>query len=187
MGFTNLNCVPDWSGYALKVDSNSPACLNYRSVESNGMANILVWNGSVRFWFKPDWDSSTTNSGTGPGSFGHLLEIGNLDSADGWWALTVNQDGTALSFITQTNGLSATNLTESINWTSNDWHQIVLSYSATNSLLYLDGLLEIAGSGVNNYPGMKLLVRMDLALEVIIKATASPKDNSMSWKRSITN
>jgi alpha-tubulin suppressor-like RCC1 family protein len=152
LSFSNLVSVPDWSDYALGVDNSDRAYLAYRDVETNGSANITLRNGSIRFWFKPDWNSSTTNSGTGPGSLARLIEIGSQDSTDGWWALVASADGTTLSFVTQTNGIGVTNLSATINWTSNDWHQVVLTYSATNSLLYLDGQLAANGVEVTNYP-----------------------------------
>ncbi|HXC34898.1 MAG TPA: LamG-like jellyroll fold domain-containing protein [Candidatus Acidoferrales bacterium] len=152
ISFTNLICVPDWSNYGLELDTNVPANLIYHDVESNGMANILVWKGAFRFWFSPDWNSTTTNGGAGPGSLARLIELGSQGSPDGWWTLALSPGGTALDFITQTNGIALTNLTATINWTSNDWHQIVLTYSATNSLLYLDGQLASSRSGVTSYP-----------------------------------
>src|ERR1019366_10225932 len=63
------------SNNAVQVDSNDPAYLVYRTVETNGERNIIVQNGSIRFWFKSDWNSSTTNSGTGPGNEGRLIEL----------------------------------------------------------------------------------------------------------------
>jgi len=152
LGFTNLASVPDWSGFALGVDTNLPAFLAYRVVENNGNANISCGNGSLRFWFSSDWNGSTTNSGTGPGSLARLIELGSQDSADGWWALVLSPDGTTLNFITQTNGIGTTNLSATVNWASNDWHQVVLTYSATNSALYLDGQVVVNGAGVVYWP-----------------------------------
>ncbi len=66
--------------------------------------------------------------------------MGVKDTTNGWWALALDTNGTQLKFVTQTNGAGVTNLTFTINWRSNDWHQIVLTYCLTNSSLYLDGL-----------------------------------------------
>ncbi len=153
LAFTNLTTVPDWSVAAVQVDSPNPAYLIYRDVEDDGEANINLRNGTVRFWFKPDWNSSTTNSGTGPGDEGRLIEMGSRDSNNGWWALALSADGTALSFITQTNGAGVTNLTATLNWTSNDWHQVTVTYSPGASALYLDGQPVITnGLGVIYWP-----------------------------------
>jgi hypothetical protein len=153
LGFTNLMGVPDWSINALAVDTNNPAYLAYRTVETNGEVNFIVQNGSIRFWFKSDWNSSTTNSGTGPGNEGRLIELGSQDTADGWWTLVFNADGTQLNFVTQTNGVGVTNLSTTISWTSNDWHQVVLTYGPANSTFYLDGQAVITnGLGISYYP-----------------------------------
>lgn len=158
LSFTNLASVPDWSNYGLSVSTNIPAQLAYRVVETNGNANINYRYGTVRFWFKADWNSSTTNSGTGPGSQARLLEIGSQASTNGWWALVLSADGTELSFITQTNGSGMTNLTTTINWASNDWHQLALTYSATNISLYLDGQAAITnGTGISHWPNAAAL------------------------------
>ena len=70
LGFAGLTNVPDWSGNAVVVDNPNPAYLAYQAVEANGSANLVPWTGAIRFWFKPDWNSSTLNSGTGPGNAG---------------------------------------------------------------------------------------------------------------------
>jgi probable HAF family extracellular repeat protein len=152
LGFTNLISVPDWSVSALQVDTNLPAYLAYSMTQTNGTANLLPQFGSVRIWLKPDWNNRPTNGGTGPGSLARLIEIGSQDAADGWWALLLSADGTTLDFVTQTNGIGMTNLSATINWTANDWHQLVLTYSATNSTLYWDGQLTATGAGVTLYP-----------------------------------
>ena len=152
---SNLLSMPDWSANAVEIDSTNSAFLRYRDVESNGAANINCRNGTVRFWFKSDWNSTTTNSGTGPQSPGRLIELGNQTNGSGWWGLILNSNGTQVTFGTQTNGTAATNLTATISWTSNLWHQIVLTYSPTNSSLYVDGVAVVTnGSGTQYYPNL---------------------------------
>jgi len=147
LDFYNPSLVSSWSGYALGVFSPS-AYLIYRDIETNGTANFNVWTGSIRFWFKPSW-----NSGEGPGTEGRLIEVGDQDSGNGWWALMFSEDGTALGLITQTNGDPTCNLSAPINWTSDQWHQIVLTYGPSNSVLYLDGQPAVTnGAGVTCYP-----------------------------------
>jgi alpha-tubulin suppressor-like RCC1 family protein len=143
--------IPDWSGNSVELNSNYlNSILDYRDVETNGEANVNVWTGSIRFWFKPDWIS-----GTGPGNEGILIEIGSQrPNLGGLWALVISADGTTLSFLTQQNYYAPlmANLTASINW-SNDWHQIVLTYGPSNSVLYLDGQPAVTnGAGVVYYP-----------------------------------
>ena len=133
---------------AVLIDNSIATRLVYRDVETNGAANISFQQGTIRFYFAPNWDS-----GTGPGSEGRFVELGTRDSTDGWWALTVNSNGTAINFITQTNGAGITNLSATINWQSGWYHQVVLTYSETNSSLYIDGAPSVTnGSGVTYWP-----------------------------------
>jgi hypothetical protein len=152
---TNIIGVPGLRTNAVLIDSNNPAILEYRDVETNGNANINCRNGTVRFWFKPDW-SSANQGGTGPGSNGRLIEVGNYNpvNTNGWWALYLSSDGTQILFGSSTNGAAATILAANISWTSNQWHQIVLTYTPTNSILYLDLQPATNGSGVAYYPNV---------------------------------
>jgi hypothetical protein len=147
--------VPSWSTNAVLIDSTNPAILCYRDVETNGNANINLRNGTIRLWFKPDW-SSTNLGGYGPGSAGRLIEMGNYNAAysNGWWALYFSPDGTQLSFGSSTNGAGRVNLDAGIAWAVGQWHQIVLTYTPTNSLLYLDGQLAVNGLASAYYPNV---------------------------------
>ncbi len=150
--FTKIQSTADGSNNVLQVNAANPANLKYRDVEDNHAANIDVRNGTVLFWFKPDWNSATAG-GAGPGSNGQLLSLGQWtsDASYGCWNLSLSAEGSTLSFICQTNGAGSTNLTAAINWLSTDWHQIALTYSPSNSALYLDGQLATTGSGVSYY------------------------------------
>jgi hypothetical protein len=159
---SNLLGIPSWSSNAVLVDSSSPAMLAYNIAETNGNTNITCQTGSVLFWFKPDW-SSPGVGGSGPGTWGRLLEMGHNDSdlstmswltssTNGWWALYLSPDGTQLLFGTSTNGGGMTNLRADISWYSNEWYQIALTYSPTDSALYVDGRLLANGVGVTCFP-----------------------------------
>ena len=146
-----LTAVSSWSTNAVQVDNTNGARLVYRSVETNGNVNISCQKGTIRFWFKPDW-ASTNAGGSGLSGAGRLIELGNQTTTNGWWALAFNPGGTQLTFGTQTNGVGMTNLVAPIAWTSNFWHQIALTYSASGSTLYLDGVAVTNGSGPVYYP-----------------------------------
>jgi concanavalin A-like lectin/glucanase superfamily protein len=155
---TNVVGVSSWDTNAVLIDSTNPAILKYRDVETNGNANINLRNGTVRFWFKPDW-SSTNANGVGPQSEGRFIEMGTKGSTSGWWGLVVDPTGTNIYFGTQTNSTATltTNLTTTINWASNIWHQVVLTYSPTNSSLYVDGQAAgTNGAGVAYYPALNV-------------------------------
>jgi alpha-tubulin suppressor-like RCC1 family protein len=144
---TNVQSVASWSSNALRINTNTAALLSYREVETNSAtANINCQNGTIRFWFKPDWNSTTTNAGTGPSSDASLIDVGNRPGDR--WALILNTNGTQLSFITQTNGVAQTNCSAQIQWSSNEWHQIVMAYTQTNTGLYIDGIITASGTGL---------------------------------------
>jgi Concanavalin A-like lectin/glucanases superfamily/Bacterial TSP3 repeat len=114
----------------------------------------------VLFWFRPHW-SSTSQGGTGPGNWSRLLEVGayTTNASHSWWSIYLDPAGTNLFFSAQTNnGSGATYLSTPINWASNIWHQIALTYSATNSSLYLDDQPAVTnGLGVTYWPGPDVL------------------------------
>jgi RHS repeat-associated protein len=151
---TNLIGVPSWDTNAILVDSLNPSVLIYRDIETNGNINIMLQNGSVSFWFRPDW-GSTNAGGVGPQSQGRFIELGSKGSTNGWWSLAIDSGGTNLYFGSQTNSTLSltTNLSVGFGWTSNVWHQVVLTYSSTNSSLYVDGQPVVTnGAGVTVYP-----------------------------------
>jgi hypothetical protein len=161
VSFTNLAYSALGNGSSLVVDTNLPAWLRYNVVEKDGTTNLTVAVGSVAFWFAPNW-SSTNEGGLGPGEWGRLLEVGGYtpNSSYGWWSLYVDAGGNNLCFSAQTNDLSSnvwTYLSVPIAWTTNYFHYIALTYSATNTVLYLDGVPATNGPPVSVYPGPKVL------------------------------
>ena len=162
MSFTNLAFSNLGDGASLVVDTNVPAWLQYYVYEpTNAATNLTVDVGSVTFWFGPDW-ASTNSGGTGPGEWGRLFEVGSYtpDSSYGWWSILVDDGGNNLYFAAQTNDLSSnvtTYVSAPISWTTNYFHFIALTYSATNTALYLDGVLATNGPGVTVYPGPEVL------------------------------
>jgi hypothetical protein len=78
--------------------------------------------------------------------------MGKQGTNTGWWTLMLNTNGNVLSFVTQTNGVGMTNFNALVNLNSNLWHQIVLTYGTSNSVLYLDGRAITNGTGVQYYP-----------------------------------
>ena len=147
---------------SLVVDTNVPAWLQYNVYENDGTTNLTVDSGTVTFWFAPSSWSSTNAGGTGPGEYGRLFEVGSYtpDSSYGWWSIYVDDGGNNIYFSAQTNDLSSsltTYLSAPISWTTNYFHFVALTYSATNTALYLDGVLATNGPGVTVYPGPDVL------------------------------
>ena len=165
ISFTNLTYsqLGDDSGaHSLVVDTNVPAWLRYNIVENDGTTNLTLDNGTVTFWFAPGSWSSTNAGGTGPGDYGRLLEVGSYtpDSSYGLWSIYVDPAGANLYFSAQTNDLSSnltTYVTYPISWATNVFHFVALTYSATNTTLYLDGIYATNGPGVTVYPGLEAL------------------------------
>ena len=161
VSFTNL----DWSylgnGSSLVVNSTNPAWLQFNVAETNGATNLTIDVGTVMFWFAPSW-SSTGAGGTGPGEYGRLIEVGGYtpDSSFGWWSVYVDDVGDNIYFSAQTNDLSSnavTYLSAPISWATNYFHFVALTYSSTNTTLYLDGALATNGPPLMVYPGPEVL------------------------------
>ena len=164
VSFTNLafSYRGDAQSWSLVLDTNVPAWLVYNVCESDGTTNLTVDSGSVTFWFAPSSWASTNAGGMGPGEAGRLLEVGSYtpDSSYGLWSIYVDEGGNNLYFSAQTNDLSSnltTYLSFPISWTTNSFHFVALTYSATNTALYLDGTLVTNGAGVTVYPGPDVL------------------------------
>jgi len=157
VSFTNLAYSYLGNGSSLVVNTDLPAWLQFHVVETNGATNFSPSIGTLAFWFAPSW-SGTNTGGTGPGEYGRLFEAGayTTNSSFGLWSLYADDVGANIYFSTQTNDLSGTlttYLTAPIAWKTNYFHFIVLTYSVTNTALYLDGGLITNGPGLTVYPG----------------------------------
>ena len=141
-------------GYAALIDTNVPAWVCYNLVEADGSTNMTLTQGSIFLSFSPNWASADeTNCGTGPGSWGQLLEVGSFDGTNGYFGLYIDPFGTNLVFACgDDQGNSMTCLSAPISWTTNCWHLLALTYSSTNSLLYIDNVAVTNGLGVAYLP-----------------------------------
>jgi hypothetical protein len=163
ISFTNLSASPLGDDLAVVVDSTNQAWLQYNVYEADGTTNLTVDTGSITFWFAPDWSSTNdANGGYGPGVSGRLLEVGSYttNSSYGWWSLYVDGAGANIYFSAQTNdGLGNTyTISSPIDWWTNRWHFVAISYSSTNVSLYLDGQLATNDSGgLTVWPGVQVL------------------------------
>jgi hypothetical protein len=159
VSFTNITALLCFgNGTSLGLNTN-PAWLQYNVYETNGATNLTLDVGSVAFWYSPAW-AGTNEGGTGPGQWGRLIEVGGYtsDASFGWWSLYVDDVGANLYFTVQPGDSSTTTyLTAPIAWTTNYWHFIALTYSATNTALYLDGVLATNGPGITAWPGTNVL------------------------------
>jgi hypothetical protein len=141
------------------LDSTNAAWLHYNITENDGTNHFKVERGSVMFWFAPNW-SGTNQGGMGPGEWSRLIEVGSYstNASYGWWSIYTDPDGVNLYFSAQTNGSGTTYLTAPISWNiTNRWHLIALTYSATNTSLYLDSELVTNGAPMTLWPGPDVL------------------------------
>ncbi len=152
---TNLNLVTTWDDNGLQVDSTDAAWLSYPFTNSDGWPNLYLDDGSLRFWFLPNWISTNIDGGTGPGVWGRLIDVGQWTSnaSYGWWSLYFDPAGCNIYFSAQTNNGTETNYFYApISWDNSTWHEIELTYSSSNTALYIDGALATNGPGVTVLP-----------------------------------
>lgn len=153
----NVTLVAGLGVKAAKLESPNTLKLIYKDVESSGDPNFNAQNGTIRFWVKPNW-SSTTRGGAGPGSDARLFEAGGETDPAGWFALHFNSSGTEVRFCTRIGMTTDTNISFPwVSWSSNEWHQIALTYSASSSALYTNGVLAASGTGVRYIPSASAL------------------------------
>ena len=160
LSFTNLSSSTLGDGTALVLDSTNAAWLIYNVTEADTTNNITVDVGSIIFWFMPSW-SGSNSGGVGSGQWGRFIEVGSYttNASYGVFSLYTDPQGTNIYFLTQTNnGNGAIYLSAPIAWTNNYWHMVALTYSSSNSSLYLDGILATNNStGVAYWPGPDVL------------------------------
>jgi hypothetical protein len=147
---TNLVSVPGALGEnALLLDTTNvtPAFLLYNTVETTN-ASLDCSNGTLSFWFNPDWTSADQSGGTGPGDWADFITLGDTNGSN-FWGLYLDPGGTDISFAASADdGSLAIYLSGSLSLASGTWHYFVLTYGPTNSSLYFDGRLLTNGSGV---------------------------------------
>ena len=164
---TSFAINPAWSSddgvldcNGLILDSADAAFLNYKTVESDGNTNLMCQAGTIWFWFSPDWDSESAGTGgSGPGNWGDFIDAGawTSNAMFGYWGLSVDPAGNNLYFSGQTNGATTNYLNFPISWTAGSWHLIGLTYTPTNSILYVDGQFATNGIGVIYPPSQYVL------------------------------
>jgi hypothetical protein len=153
LAFTNLNSVPSWMESALSVDTNTTAFLDL-PIYANGSTNLTFDSGSLVMWCQPNW-TSATDGGTGPGAWAPLWQVGvySTNNLYGCWSLAVSPDGNTLAFVTQTNGAGEIHAQIPIDWDAGDWHNLVITYCATNCSIFLEGALITNTPPIAYWPG----------------------------------
>ena len=170
-----LAVVSTWSTNGVYVGTSNNSYLAYRETETNGLANINIRNGTVRFWVKPKWGSTNTG-GTGPGNSTVLLSVGDeSDAATGGWALKLNSAGTQLELAVRATTNTQVVLTNAVTWTSNYWKQIAITCSPSNTLLYINGDLVASNSAPSFLPSATARRAAGIVLGNDVSGTNSAK------------
>ena len=122
-------------------------------------ANINCRNGSIRFWFRPEW-SSKNIGGTGPRTLVRLIAMGqwavpgaNTNAYDGAFLFGLSPDGNAMGLGLQDNhGRSEGQGTEPVSFRAGVWHEIVLAVQPRQLDIWLDGLNRLQWWTTNDLP-----------------------------------
>ncbi len=163
LSFTNICDSELGLGNSLDVDSTNESWLQYNVFEADGTTNLnIVSDGSLEFWFAPNWASvsDTNDLGTGPGVWSRLIEVGTYttNASYGWWSLYMDDVGNNIYFSAQDeNGNEADYLSAPVTFTSNYWHLIALTWCSTNTALFVDGNCVTNGPGITVLPNVKVI------------------------------
>jgi hypothetical protein len=164
MSYSNIIVSTLGPGNSLEIDGQTNAWLEYNVYEESGATNLnVVSDGSVIFWFAPNWASTsdTNDPGTtGPGVCSRLLEIGTYttNASYGWWSLYMDTNGNDIYFSAQdADGDEADYLSAPVTFTSNVWHLIALTWTSTNTALFVDGKCLTNGPGISVLPSSDVL------------------------------
>ena len=149
---TNAVLVPWNKGLSLRLNSPGAAAIRYSVRQANTNGDFSVRNGSAAFWFRPDW---TSGSSRAPAMATPLLEVGaNRPDRIGWWAWQVAPGGQEMTFVSQAAGQQSSMLRTPVAFASNSWKHVAMTWSPTNSALFLDGRLVTNGLGVTRWPAL---------------------------------
>jgi hypothetical protein len=149
----NYSQPNDWSGYAVGI-TNTDSYLTYPV--TSGEQNLFnPANGTIRFWFQPNWSNGSTNEPTN--GWQYFFQTGGADGGSyfGIEPMGTNQPQNQylIYFVTCNNqfsqqfsfGTGALNGAPII-FQSNLWYQFALSYSPSNIALYTNGALLATGN-----------------------------------------
>jgi hypothetical protein len=135
---SGVTSVPGWKGNAVRVDAIGDV-LNYDWKRPDGSLNYSFKTGSVRLWIKPDWSSAQMS-----GTWSRLLEIGgSWGTGKAYAMLLFNATEPSIIYSEHDGNGHYTEYptTTPFTWSSQTWHQVVVTWSGTTRKTYLDGVL----------------------------------------------
>ncbi len=152
--------LPGIEGLALR--SREPADGMIFDLFSDEGTPLPLESGSMRFWFKPDW-----SSGEGPGGYGTLMSFGKWKAPpgmSGYWGLSLDPKGERIAFGAQSKDKGMTFIATSVSFMKDNWYEIVLTYDANATWVYIDGKAHGPGQGVSFIPPESALESTGFAL-----------------------
>jgi hypothetical protein len=150
--------------------TNNPVLLNYRGIEGNGLPNVCLKRGSIRFRFIPYWFSDDTNLDSGSftrGGVGPQVWVTLFQSTN--FAIRIDPKGTNLVFTSDNgSGGTTTNLQSYVTFPSASlrFHrtdpgvmeelptEVLFTYSTASSSITINGVLAATGSGLAGLAGL---------------------------------
>ncbi len=138
----NVSLVEGWSWTALNVGPGG--YIGWAGNNPQGSPIINPGTGSIRFWYAPTWNSGERKE-TEPGV---LLDVFGADrKMVEWFSLVVLPDGSAIG-VTDASGKPI--MGAEIKWEAGQWHQIAVTYSPKETLIYIDSVLAAVGPALLN-------------------------------------
>jgi hypothetical protein len=141
-----------WSGYAL-IRTGKTVTPFVIPMAGTNRWNVTPGAGSIRVWYAPGWATAKSRTG-GPGQRADLLQLSIVSgsSATAVWSLYVSATGNTLAVDAQGDNGTEVILSSAITWTASQWHLLTLSYSETQTLLYVDNVLAGTGEALPSVP-----------------------------------
>lgn len=132
---------------AFNPDAANPH-FNIPHSAGDGTINCASHNGTVFFYFRPDW-----NSGEGPGDIAPLLSVGlwTANASYGYWGLTITPDGRSIFLGSHHNNQSSKIFEAPLNWKKDQWYLLRFTWGPAFTALYIDGV-RVAASGPKGIP-----------------------------------
>ena len=170
IGIENAQLAESWSGYSLTRDllALSPVAIPVTEPYS-GKRNFTTAQGTVRFWFCPNWSSASKES-TGPGAYARLLELVSLGSKESevLYSLYLSPEGNSIYLSGQGVGGPTDFLKAEVNWQAGQWHLIALAYDEKQTTLFVDAVPVATGTAMPDVAQWKrdalgLVIGSDLA------------------------
>lgn len=114
--------------------------LGYNAQRSDGSLLLQPNQGSVQFWFKPNWSSRIL--GTPEDGFNQsrkLITVQASGDESEVWGLELNASGTVATFQVVRNGsVSANSISWSVQMVKGNWYMLTLTYGAEGSHLWMN-------------------------------------------------